>query len=136
MSEDATPPTASSPHSARSWFGIALGLAVAVFLLDEVHGVNIHTKPIGAAALFAAWLAALICLLVGLSDAGRRGRTTSLYYALIPVIGNVAIYHRVNDSFGGAGAAVILAWVAVALLVGIEAVSLVRSRSRERAVLE
>ncbi len=127
---EAAPQRHESHHAARSWFGVAVGLAFAVYLLHEVHEINVQTKTVGTVVIFAAWAAALVCLVVGLRDAGKRGRMSSLYYAVLPVFAHVMLFHLVNEDFGGAGSLAIVGWIAAVGLVGLEIGLLVTGRSR------
>lgn len=104
----------------RSCFGIASALVAASYLLTAVHGVDAHHELVGLSALVGASSAVLMNLCVSLADAAR-GRVRSLYLGLGPVFALVLVYDGVNEAFGGAGGLAAVAWLALGLLVGVEA---------------
>ena len=115
------PPASEDPRDpARSCFGVAIALIGACYLLTDVHGGRAHHEPTALVALVVAALATTANLVVGLREAAN-GRLGFLYLALAPVFLLVLVYDRVNASYGGAGGVATAGWLAIALLLGVEA---------------
>jgi len=122
----ATKPSSTAPVS---WFVLALALGFASFMLEVFHGVDPRYSSPGGVFLGIAWLVATASVAISVRDVARNSHIPSLRMAATLVVGHVFYYHWLDQNFDGApGAALALAWFALASVVVVEVAFLFRSK--------
>ncbi|MGB1013885.1 MAG: hypothetical protein ACPG4T_07115 [Nannocystaceae bacterium] len=123
--------TSTKPYTQAqsSWFVLALALGFASFMLAVFHDVDPRYSSPGAVFLGVTWLAAAVSVTLSLRDAARSGHTGPVRMAASLILAHVFYFDWLDQKFDGApGAAVALAWLALASVVIVEAGSLFKGR--------